>query len=197
MGGAQALAATMAGASICVVECQESRLDFRLRTGYVDKKATTLKEAMAVLKQAIRTGEAVSIGLLGNAAELLPEMVERGIRPDAVTDQTSAHDPLNGYLPISWSVDEWVAQRYRDPGMVAAAAKRSIALHVQAMLDFHKAGVPVFDYGNNIRQVAKDEGVDNAFDFPGFVPAYIRPLFCRGIGAIPVGGAVRRSGRHL
>ena len=182
MGGAQALAATMAGASICVVECQESRLDFRLRTGYVDKKATTLKEAMAVLKQAIRTGEAVSIGLLGNAAELLPEMVERGIRPDAVTDQTSAHDPLNGYLPISWSVDEWEAQRRRDPATVAAAAKRSIAIHVQAMLDFQKAGVPVFDYGNNIRQVAKDEGVDNAFDFPGFVPAYVRPLFCRGIG---------------
>ena len=182
MGGAQALAATMAGASIIVVECQESRLDFRLRTGYVDKKATTLKEAMAVLKGAIRKGEAVSIGLLGNAAELLPEMVTRGVRPDAVTDQTSAHDPVNGYLPIGWSVEEWEAQRRRDPGMVAAAAKRSIAVHVKAMLDFQTAGVPVFDYGNNIRQLAKDEGVDNAFDFPGFVPAYIRPLFCRGIG---------------
>ena len=182
MGGAQALAATMAGASIIVVECQESRLDFRLRTGYVDKKATTLKEAMAVLNGAIRKGEAVSIGLLGNAAELLPEMVTRGVRPDAVTDQTSAHDPVNGYLPIGWSVEEWEAQRRRDPGMVAAAAKRSIAVHVKAMLDFQTAGVPVFDYGNNIRQLAKDEGVDNAFDFPGFVPAYIRPLFCRGIG---------------
>ena len=182
MGGAQALAATMAGASIIVVECQESRLDFRLRTGYVDKKATNLDSALTMLNDAVSKGEAVSIGLLGNAAELLPEIVYRGIRPDAVTDQTSAHDPANGYLPRGWSVDEWVAQRHRDPGMVAAAAKRSIALHVQAMLDFHKAGVPVFDYGNNIRQVAKDEGVDNAFDFPGFVPAYIRPLFCRGIG---------------
>ena len=182
MGGAQALAATMAGASIIVVECQESRLDFRLRTGYVDRKAINLASALTMLNDAAGKGEAVSIGLLGNAAELLPEMVERGIRPGAVTDQTSAHDPVNGYLPIGWSVDEWEAQRHRDPGMVAAAAKRSIAVHVRAMLDFQKAGVPVFDYGNNIRQVAKDEGVDNAFDFPGFVPAYVRPLFCRGIG---------------
>ena len=182
MGGAQALAATMAGASIVVVECQESRLDFRLRTGYVDKKATTLKEAMAILKFAIGSGEAVSIGLLGNAAELLPEMVKRGIRPDAVTDQTSAHDPVNGYLPIGWSVDDWESQRRSDPEKVAVEAKRSMAIHVKAMLDFQKSGIPVFDYGNNIRQVAKDEGVENAFDFPGFVPAYIRPLFCRGIG---------------
>lgn len=182
MGGAQALAATMAGASIVVVECQESRLDFRLRTGYVDKKATTLKEAMAILKFAIGRGEAVSIGLLGNAAELLPEMVKRGIRPDAVTDQTSAHDPVNGYLPIGWSVDDWESQRRSDPEKVAVEAKRSMAIHVKAMLDFQKSGIPVFDYGNNIRQVAKDEGVENAFDFPGFVPAYIRPLFCRGIG---------------
>ena len=182
MGGAQALAATMAGASICVVECQESRIDFRLRTGYVDKKATSLVSALTMLNDAVSKGEAVSVGLLGNAAELLPEMIRQGIRPDAVTDQTSAHDPVNGYLPAGWSIDEWEAQRRRDPGMVAAAAKRSIAVHVQAMLDFQKAGIPVFDYGNNIRQVAKDEGVGNAFDFPGFVPAYIRPLFCRGIG---------------
>ena len=182
MGGAQALAATMAGASIIVIECQESRLDFRLRTGYVDEKATNLASALTMLNDAVGKGEAVSIGLLGNAAELIPEMVKRGIRPDAVTDQTSAHDPINGYLPIGWSVDEWEAQRHRDPGMVAAAAKRSMAIHVRAMLDFQKAGIPVFDYGNNIRQMAKDEGVANAFDFPGFVPAYIRPLFCRGIG---------------
>ncbi len=182
MGGAQALAATMAGASICVVECQESRIDFRLRTGYVDKKATSLVSALTMLNDAVREGKAVSVGLLGNAAELLPEMIRQGIRPDAVTDQTSAHDPVNGYLPVGWSIDEWEAQRRRDPGMVAAAAKRSMAVHVQAMLDFQKAGIPVFDYGNNIRQVAKDEGVGNAFDFPGFVPAYIRPLFCRGIG---------------
>ena len=182
MGGAQALAATMAGASICVVECQESRINFRLRTGYVDKKATSLVSALTMLNDAVSKGEAVSVGLLGNAAELLPEMIRQGIRPDAVTDQTSAHDPVNGYLPAGWSIDEWEAQRRRDPGVVAAAAKRSIAVHVQAMLDFQKAGIPVFDYGNNIRQVAKDEGVGNAFDFPGFVPAYIRPLFCRGIG---------------
>ena len=182
MGGAQALAATMAGASICVVECQESRIDFRLRTGYIDKKATNLVSALTMLNDAVSKGEAVSVGLLGNAAELLPEMIRQGIRPDAVTDQTSAHDPVNGYLPAGWSIDEWEAQRRRDPGMVAAAAKRSIAVHVQAMLDFQNTGIPVFDYGNNIRQVAKDEGVGNAFDFPGFVPAYIRPLFCRGIG---------------
>ena len=182
MGGAQALAATMAGASIIVVECQEKRIDFRLRTGYVDKKATSLVSALTMLNDAVSEGEAVSVGLLGNAAELLPEMIRQGIRPDAVTDQTSAHDPVNGYLPAGWSIDEWEAQRRRDPSMVAAAAKRSIAVHVQAMLDFQKAGIPVFDYGNNIRQVAKDEGVGNAFDFPGFVPAYIRPLFCRGIG---------------
>lgn len=182
MGGAQALAATMAGASICVVECQESRIDFRIRTGYVDKKATNLVSALTMLNDAVSKGEAVSIGLLGNAAELLPEMIRQGIRPDAVTDQTSAHDPVNGYLPAGWSIDEWEAQRRRDPVAIAAAAKRSIAVHVKAMLDFQKAGIPVFDYGNNIRQLAKDEGVDNAFDFPGFVPAYIRPLFCRGIG---------------
>ena len=182
MGGAQALAATMAGASIIVVECQESRLDFRLRTGYVDRKATNLVAALTMLNDAVSKGDAISIGLLGNAAELVPEMVEQGIRPDAVTDQTSAHDPVNGYLPIGWSVDDWEAQRRSDPARVAAEAKRSMAVHVRAMLEFQKAGIPVFDYGNNIRQVAKDEGVANAFDFPGFVPAYIRPLFCRGVG---------------
>ena len=182
MGGAQALAATMAGASIIVVECQERRIDFRLRTGYVDRKATNLVSALTMLNDAVSKGEAVSIGLLGNAAELLPEMIRQGIRPDAVTDQTSAHDPVNGYLPAGWSIEQWEAQRRGAPGLVAAAAKRSIAVHVQAMLDFRKAGIPVFDYGNNIRQVAKDEGVGNAFDFPGFVPAYIRPLFCRGVG---------------
>ena len=182
MGGAQPLAATMAGASMIAIECQESRIDFRLRTGYLDKKATALNEAMAILEEAIGKDEAVSIGLLGNAAELLPEMVEQGIRPDAVTDQTSAHDPINGYLPIGWSVDDWQAQRRSNPEKVAAEAKQAMAVHVKAMLDFQKSGIPTFDYGNNIRQVAKDEGVDNAFDFPGFVPAYIRPLFCRGIG---------------
>ena len=182
MGGAQPLAAVMAGASICVVECQESRIDFRLRTGYLDKKATTLKETMDILKYAVHKGRAVSVGLVGNAAEILPEMVKQGIRPDAVTDQTSAHDPVNGYLPIGWSVDDWETRRRSDPARVATEAKRSIAAHVKAMLEFRKYGIPVFDYGNNIRQVAKDEGVDNAFDFPGFVPAYIRPLFCRGVG---------------
>ena len=197
MGGAQALAATMAGASIIVVECQESRLDFRLRTGYVDRKATNLVAALTMLNDAVSKGDAISIGLLGNAAELVPEMVEQGIRPDAVTDQTSAHDPVNGYLPIGWSVDDWEAQRRSDPARVAAEAKRSMAVHVRAMLEFQKAGIPVFDYGNNIRQAAKDEGVANAFDFPGFVPAYIRPLFCSGCRAVPLGGPVRRPGRYL
>ena len=182
MGGAQPLAATMAGASIIVVECRESRIDFRLRTGYVDKKAANLVSALTMLNDAAGKGEAVSIGLLGNAAELIPEMVKQGIRPDAVTDQTSAHDPVNGYLPIGWSVDDWEARRRSDPARVAAEAKRSMAVHVKAMLEFQKAGIPVFDYGNNIRQAAKDEGVAGAFDFPGFVPAYIRPLFCRGVG---------------
>ena len=142
----------------------------------------TLKEAMDILKYAVHNGRAVSVGLVGNAAEILPEMVKQGIRPDAVTDQTSAHDPVNGYLPIGWSVDDWETRRRSDPARVAAEAKRSIAAHVKAMLEFRKYDIPVFDYGNNIRQVAKDEGVDNAFDFPGFVPAYIRPLFCRGVG---------------
>ncbi len=182
MGAAQPLAATMAGASMIAVECQQSRIDFRLRTGYVDKKAGSIDEAMATLKAANDKGEAVSIGLLGNAAEILPQMLAQGIRPDALTDQTSAHDPVNGYLPIGWTVEQWESMRKSDPDTVAKEAKRSMAVHVRAMLDFQKSGVPTFDYGNNIRQVAKDAGVDDAFDFPGFVPSYIRPLFCRGIG---------------
>jgi urocanate hydratase len=182
MGGAQPLAAVMAGASCLAIECQPSRIEMRLATGYLDHRADTIEEAMAVLDRAKAEGKSVSVGLLGNAAELLPEMFRRGIRPDLLTDQTSAHDPVNGYLPIGWTLDQWLEGRERDPGTVAKAAKASMAVHVRAMLDFQAAGVPTVDYGNNIRQVAKDEGVANAFDFPGFVPAYIRPLFCRGIG---------------
>jgi urocanate hydratase len=182
MGGAQPLAATMAGASCITIECQRSHIEFRLRTRYVDVMAETLDEAMALLEQSFRDKKPLSIGLLGNAADLLPEMVKRGVRPDLVTDQTSAHDPVNGYLPSGWTVAEWEEKRVSDPAAVEAAARKSMAVHVQAMLDFHAMGVPTTDYGNNIRQVAFDEGVKNAFDFPGFVPAYIRPLFCRGIG---------------
>ncbi len=182
MGGAQPLAATMAGASMLAIECQDDRIQMRLDTGYLDERATTLDEAMKIIDAAHAEGRAVSVGLLGNAAEVLPEMLERGIRPDAVTDQTSAHDPANGYLPAGWSVDEWVAKRDSDPDSVAKAACESMAVHVRAMLEFQKQGIPTFDYGNNIRQVALDEGVENAFDFPGFVPAYVRPLFCRGVG---------------
>ncbi len=182
MGGAQPLAATMAGASMLAVECQPSRIDMRLRTGYLDKKADTLDEAMAMIEDAKASGKAVSIGLLGNAAEIFPEMVKRGIRPDAVTDQTSAHDPLNGYLPAGWSLSEWEEKRESDPAGVMKAAKESMAIQVQAMLDFWRAGIPTLDYGNNIREMAKEMGVADAFDFPGFVPAYIRPLFCRGVG---------------
>ncbi|MBF9196866.1 urocanate hydratase [Microvirga terrestris] len=182
MGGAQPLAATMAGASCLAVECQPSRIEMRLRTGYVDQRADTLDEALAIIEQSCRDKKPVSVGLLGNAAEIFPEIYRRGIRPDAVTDQTSAHDPINGYLPKGWTLAQWEAKRETDPKAVEHAAKQSMAEHVRAMLDFHKAGVPTLDYGNNIRQMAKEEGVDNAFDFPGFVPAYIRPLFCRGIG---------------
>ena len=182
MGGAQPLAATMAGASMIAIECQESRIDFRLRTGYIDHKATDLDEAMAMLSTALDSGKAISIGLLGNAGEILPEMVRHGIKPNVVTDQTSAHDPVNGYLPIGWTVAEWEEKRVSDQAAVAKAAKESMAIHVRAMLDFQQMGIHTFDYGNNIRQVALEEGVDNAFDFPGFVPAYVRPLFCRGIG---------------
>ncbi|MEM7226401.1 MAG: urocanate hydratase [Pseudomonadota bacterium] len=182
MGGAQPLAATMAGASMLAVECQPSRIDFRLRTGYVDAKADTLDEALAMIDNAAAQGKPVSVGLLGNAAEVFPELVARGVRPDVVTDQTSAHDPINGYLPAGWSLDQWEKQRERDPKAVEQAAKESMAVQVEAMLKFHAQGVPTLDYGNNIRQMAKDMGVEHAFDFPGFVPAYIRPLFCRGIG---------------
>ena len=182
MGGAQPLAATMAGASMLAIECQEDRIRMRLDTGYLDTRADTLDEAMEIIEQSVRDKKPVSVGLLGNAAEILPEMIERGIRPDAVTDQTSAHDPANGYLPIGWTVERWFEQREKDPDAVVAAAVKSMVVHVRAMLAFQQQGVPTFDYGNNIRQVAFDEGVENAFDFPGFVPAYVRPLFCRGVG---------------
>ena len=182
MGGAQPLAATMAGASMLAVECQSDRIDKRLATGYLDCRAETLDEALALIDKAVEGKKAVSVGLLGNAAEVVPELLLRNIKPDALTDQTSAHDPANGYLPIGWTIDEWLERRASDPDAVAAAAVKSMSIHVQAMLGFHDAGVPTFDYGNNIRQVAFDDGVRNAFDFPGFVPAYVRPLFCRGIG---------------
>ncbi|MDB5691133.1 MAG: hutU [Alphaproteobacteria bacterium] len=179
MGGAQPLAAVMAGAHCLAIECQESRIEKRLETRYLDRRAASLDEALEIL----RTADApISVGLLGNAAGILPEMVRRGIRPDAVTDQTSAHDPVNGYLPIGWTVAEWAERRERDPKAVEEAARASMAVHVEAMLAFREMGIPTFDYGNNIRQVAKDAGVAHAFDFPGFVPAYVRPLFCRGIG---------------
>jgi urocanate hydratase len=182
MGGAQPLAATMAGASMIAVECKPSSIDFRLRTGYLDEKADSVDAALTIIESAHARGKAVSVGVLGNAAEVFPDMVRRGIRPDVVTDQTSAHDPLNGYLPAGWTLDEWEERKERDPAGTIEAAKKSMAVHVRAMLDFQTTGVPTLDYGNNIRQMAKDMGVDNAFDFPGFVPAYIRPLFCRGIG---------------
>ncbi|RFC69019.1 MULTISPECIES: urocanate hydratase [Mesorhizobium] len=182
MGGAQPLAATMAGASCLAVECQASRIEFRLKTGYVDVQAKDLDDALAILDKAGKEKKAISIALLGNAADVFAELVKRGVRPDCVTDQTSAHDPVNGYLPQGWTVAEWEQKRERDPKAVAAAAKKSMAVQVRAMLDFHKQGIPTVDYGNNIRQMALEEGVKDAFDFPGFVPAYIRPLFCRGIG---------------
>jgi urocanate hydratase len=182
MGGAQPLAAVMAGACCLAVECQSDRIEKRLQTRYLDRRANTLEEALALIDEACAKKQAISVGLLGNAAEILPELVKRGVRPDAVTDQTSAHDTVNGYLPIGWSVERWVQTREQNPGAVSEAARASIAVHVKAMLDFHKMGVPVVDYGNNIRQVAKDEGVEDAFAYPGFVPAYVRPLFCRGVG---------------
>jgi urocanate hydratase len=182
MGGAQPLAATMAGASMLAIECQQSRIDMRLRTGYVDVQAADLDDALRMIEEITTKGEARSIALLGNAAEILPELIRRGVRPHAVTDQTSAHDPSHGYLPIGWSVEQWREEQERDPAGVAREARKSMAVHVQAMLDFHAMGIPTVDYGNNIRQMAFEEGVANAFDFPGFVPAYIRPLFCRGVG---------------
>ena len=182
MGGAQPLAATMAGASMLAVECQPSRIEKRLETGYLDRQATDLDEALAIVTHACAKGEAISVGLLGNAAEIFPELVRRGVRPDVVTDQTSAHDPLNGYLPAGWTLDQAEQTRLTDPARVEHAAKESMKTQVEAMLKFHRMGVPTLDYGNNIRQMAKDEGLADAFDFPGFVPAYIRPLFCRGVG---------------
>jgi urocanate hydratase len=182
MGGAQPLAATMAGAALLAVECQPSRIEMRLKTGYLDQQAKDLDEALAMIERACRERKAVSIGVLGNAAEIFPELVRRGVKPDVVTDQTSAHDPINGYLPKGWSLGDWQSKRESDPKAVEHAAKRSMVDHVAAMLAFHRMGVPTLDYGNNIRQMAKDEGLADAFDFPGFVPAYIRPLFCRGVG---------------
>jgi len=182
MGGAQPLAASLAGACSLNIECQQSRIDFRLQTRYIDEQADSLDDALARIEKYTQEGKAISIALCGNAAEILPELVQRGVQPDMVTDQTSAHDPLNGYLPIGWTWEEYRARAATEPDVVVKAAKQAMARHVQAMLDFQKRGVPVFDYGNNIRQMALEEGITNAFDFPGFVPAYIRPLFCRGIG---------------
>ena len=182
MGGAQPLAATMAGASMLAVECQPSRIEMRLQTAYLDRRADDLDEALGIIDEAKKKGKAVSVGLLGNTAEVFPELVRRGVKPDAVTDQTSAHDPLNGYLPAGWTLAEWEERRASDPAGTMAAAKQSMVVQVRAMLDFHAQGIPTFDYGNNIRQMALETGLENAFDFPGFVPAYIRPLFCRGVG---------------
>jgi urocanate hydratase len=182
MGGAQPLAATMAGFSMLVIECDQTRIDFRLGNRYLDTSANTLEEALQIIDDAHANGKAISVGLLANAGELLPEMVEKGIKPDLVTDQTSAHDPVNGYLPIGWTMEQWRSEAENNPGKVAEAARDSMAVHVRAMLAFHAQGIPTVDYGNNIRQEAKDRGVENAFDFPGFVPAYIRPLFCKGVG---------------
>ncbi|EEY02318.1 urocanate hydratase [Brucella neotomae] len=182
MGGAQPLAAVMAGACCLAVECDETRADFRLRTRYVDEKTHSLDEALAKIDAWTKAGEAKSIALIGNAAEIFPELVKRGVKPDIVTDQTSAHDPVHGYLPLGWTVAEWRAKQENDPKAVEKAARASMKVQVQAMLDFWNAGIPTVDYGNNIRQMALEEGLENAFAFPGFVPAYIRPLFCRGIG---------------
>jgi urocanate hydratase len=182
MGGAQPLAATMAGASCLAVECQPSRIDMRLRTAYVDARTDSLDEALAMMEESCRNRKPISVALLGNAAEVFPEIHRRGIRPSIVTDQTSAHDPANGYLPKGWTLEEWASRRANDPAMVTQAAKASMADQVRAMVAFHADGVPTIDYGNNIRQMAFETGVANAFDFPGFVPKCIRPLFCRGVG---------------
>ena len=182
MGGAQPLAATMAGASMLAIECSAERIKKRLESNYLDRAAASLDEAMELIEHSIQKNKPVSVGLLGNAAEILPEMIKRDIKPDIVTDQTSAHDPVNGYLPIGWSIEEWYEKQISDPEAVSKAAKKSMAKHIEAMLQFHHAGIPTVDYGNNLRQVAYDEGIKEAFAFPGFVPAYVRPLFCRGIG---------------
>ncbi|MEE9587926.1 MAG: urocanate hydratase, partial [Hyphomicrobiaceae bacterium] len=182
MGGAQPLASVMAGACCLAVECDPDRIDFRQRTRYVDEKATSLDEALDMINLWTAAGEAKSVGLVGNAADIFPKLAKRGVRPDIVTDQTSAHDPINGYLPQGWTLSQWREKRESDPKAVEHAARASMKTHVAAMLEFWKAGVPTVDYGNNIRQVALEEGLEHAFDFPGFVPAYIRPLFCRGVG---------------
>lgn len=182
MGGAQPLAAVFAGACCLAVECNPDSIDFRLRSKYLDEKAETLDEALEMIDRWTKAGEAKSVGLLGNAADIFPEIYARGVRPDIVTDQTSAHDPINGYLPQGWTLGEWRQKRESDPKAVEAAARASMKAHVEAMVNFWNAGVPTLDYGNNIRQVALEEGFENAFAFPGFVPAYIRPLFCEGIG---------------
>ena len=182
MGGAQPLAAVMAGASCLAIECQPSRIEMRLRTGYLDRSTDDVDQALAWIEESRAAKTPISVGLLGNAAELLPALYARGVRPDLLTDQTSAHDPINGYLPAGWTLDQWADAKARDPASIDRAARASMAVHVKAMLDFQAAGVPTVDYGNNIRQMALEEGVANAFDVPGFVPAYIRPLFCRGIG---------------
>jgi urocanate hydratase len=182
MGGAQPLAAVMAGASCLAVECSPSRIDMRLRTRYLDVKADTLDQALAIIADSVKERKPISVGLLGNIAEILPELLRRGVLPDALTDQTSAHDPINGYLPKNWTLGEWEEKRATDPKAVEDAARSSMAEHVRNMLEFQKRGVPTVDYGNNIRQVALEAGVTDAFAFPGFVPAYIRPLFCRGVG---------------
>ena len=182
MGGAQPLAAVFAGASLLAIECQPSRIEKRLATGYVDHWAKSLEEGLAMVRAACAEKRAISVAVLGNAAEIFPALVARGVRPDAVTDQTSAHDPVNGYLPAGWTLAEWEERRVSDPRGTAAAARQSMVAHVEAMVAWHRMGIPVVDYGNNIRQMAKEEGLADAFAFPGFVPAYIRPLFCRGIG---------------
>jgi urocanate hydratase len=182
MGGAQPLAATMAGASMLAIECRPERIAKRLQTKYLDVQAASLEEALELLERACLRGQPLSVGLLGNACEVLPELLRRGVRPDAVTDQTSAHDPVNGYLPEGWSLEKWERLRGADPAEVARAARASMRKHVEAMLAFQKLKIPVFDYGNNLRQMAFDEGLEDAFAFPGFVPAYVRPLFCRGVG---------------
>ena len=182
MGGAQPLAATMAGASCLAVECDPTRIDFRLRTKYLDEKAENLDQALKILNSAKKKNCSVSVGLCGNAADIFPELVKRGIRPDLVTDQTSAHDLVHGYLPRGWTLEKWRSKQKSDPKAVEKAARASIKIHVEAMLDFWEQGIPTVDYGNNIRQFALEEGVINAFDFPGFILAYLRPLLCRGIG---------------
>ncbi|WP_287597803.1 urocanate hydratase [Thermomonas sp.] len=182
MGGAQPLAASLAGMSSLNIECRQSSIDFRLKTRYVDEQASDIDDALARIARYTAAGEAKSIALLGNAAEILPELARRGVRPDCVTDQTSAHDPVHGYLPIGWTLEQWLAEQKANPEKVRDAAKQSMRLHVEAMLAFHAAGIPTVDYGNNIRQMAFDVGCENAFAFPGFVPAYVRPLFCRGVG---------------